>query len=572
LYAPADPTGNWPGNDKQARGEDTLAEEGLSEQMLHESEELYRTVVERATENIFFVDVATKQIVGANGAFHHSLGYASQKLSRISLYDVVADQDRDEVDRTVRHILKEGHCFLGESQHRRKDGSLIDVEVSASAVSYSGGRAICVAAHDITQRKRAEEDLRQSLDVLLALREAGQTLGSTLESEEVVTRLLKIMCRVSGLTAAVISALDERGQFRVWRAVGLEKLWPRTRYSPDAEATRRAVLETGERRLFKLRWSDPEGRRLKGLCLPLRVRGRIAGVLEAYGPPSLAEIEAVEILSSLAAQANSALENALLYEELTEREKRLEDLIGRLFATQEEERRRVAREVHDGLTQMATAAHQHLQAFARFHPPSSEDGQQILDQALELVQRTVSEARQVIANLRPTVLDDFGLKKAIYLEAEALRAEGWSLVCEGNMREDERLPTAIETAVFRIVQEALTNVRRHAATQRVSLSLDHLGQKVRLTIRDWGRGFDPAAPRDNGGRGEGVGLSSMQERVALLGGTFHVESYLGVGTLLRIDIPLQEGNSVAKESSSVGSYDAVSSVPDKQDLMWSTGK
>jgi signal transduction histidine kinase len=112
--------------------------------------------------------------------------------------------------------------------------------------------------------------------------------------------------------------------------------------------------------------------------------------------------------------------------QLAEREVRLRDLLGKLVAAQEE-RRRVAYEVHDGLAQMIVAVQQHLQAFVKQHPPASSQGRKSLNFSLELVQQTVEEARRVIGGLRPTALDDFGLAAALRLEVEALRSEGWEI-------------------------------------------------------------------------------------------------------------------------------------------------
>jgi PAS domain S-box-containing protein len=506
------------------------------EEALRWSESRYRAVVEQATEGIFLVDVRTMSIIESNAALCASLGYTADELGRLTLYDIVA-HDPESVDWNVRRTLEEGRCHIGERKYRREDGSLADVDVHASVVPHADRDVLSVVAYDVSGRKRTEENLRRSLGVLLALREAGQILGSTLETEEIVTRLLTIMRGVSGLTAAVISVENEAGQPKIWREVGLEGLWRKARYAPDAEGARRMVLDNGEHRLFRVQ--NPEGSgQLVGLCLPLRMKDRIAGVLEAYGPESLAGEEAVEILRSLAAQAASALENARLYGELAERERRLADLIGQLFTAQEEERRRVAYEVHDGLAQVAAAAHQHLQGFANFYPPDSADGRTLLSQTLGLVQHTVGEARRVIANLRPTALDDFGLGTALRIETDRLRDEDYHADYESNLKEDERLPIAAETALFRIAQEALTNVRKHADTRRVRVTLDRLGNRARLGVRDWGRGFDPAAPRVEGGPGERVGLNSMQERVALLGGSFLVESRPGTGAVVRVEIPL----------------------------------
>jgi len=224
---------------------------------------------------------------------------------------------------------------------------------------------------------------------------------------------------------------------------------------------------------------------------------------------------------------------------LVESERRLKDLVGKLVAAQEEERRRVAYEVHDGPTQVAIAAHQHLQAFADDHPPGSTVEPGELDRALELAQRAVTEARHIIENLRPTALDDFGLAVAVRMRVEELEKEGWEIGHEDALGE-ERLPDEIETALYRIAQEALTNVRKHARTTRARTRLARRGSKVRLEVRDEGRGFDPSSASREGSPGERVGLSSMRERVALLGGELKITSRPGAGTSLVAEVPLHE--------------------------------
>ena len=225
---------------------------------------------------------------------------------------------------------------------------------------------------------------------------------------------------------------------------------------------------------------------------------------------------------------------------LVESERRLKDLVGKLVAAQEEERRRVAYEVHDGPTQVAIAAHQHLQAFADDHPSGSTVELGELDRALELAQRAVTEARYIIENLRPTALDDFGLAVAVRIRVEELEKEGWEIGHEDALGE-ERLPDEIETALYRIAQEALTNVRKHARTTRARTRLTRLGSKVRLEVRDEGRGFDPSsASREGSSLGERVGLSCMRERVALLGGKLKITSRPGAGTSLVAEVPLPE--------------------------------
>ncbi len=233
--------------------------------------------------------------------------------------------------------------------------------------------------------------------------------------------------------------------------------------------------------------------------------------------------------------------------ELKERERQLKELVGKLVEAQEEERRRVAYEIHDGLTQTATAANQHLQAFAAYHRPNSEEGKKELGQVLELVRQTVKEARHVIAGLRPTELDELGLAAALYQQAEQLKNQGWQVTCEENLQ-SKRLPSTLETALYRVAQQALTNIQKHAKTKKVRLSLKCLkNRQVRLRIRDWGRGFEPEAlAKSESGPGERVGLAGMRERVALLGGEFEVISKPGAGTLVVAKVPLrtQRGRTV----------------------------
>jgi signal transduction histidine kinase len=228
---------------------------------------------------------------------------------------------------------------------------------------------------------------------------------------------------------------------------------------------------------------------------------------------------------------------------LGESERRFRSLVGQVMAAQEEERKRVAYEVHDGLAQTAAAAHHLLLAFARRYPPGSDEDRRLLDRSLELVQQTVGEARQVISDLRPTVLDDLGLATAVRQQVERLGGEGRSVEYEEAL-EGERLPTTMETALYRVAQEAIANVRKHAGEgARVRVTLRREAGSVSLRVRDWGQGFSVDGDgeyqaRRRGEPGERVGLSSMRERIALLGGRFTITSEPRVGTEVSADIPL----------------------------------
>lgn len=258
-------------------------------------------------------------------------------------------------------------------------------------------------------------------------------------------------------------------------------------------------------------------------------------------PPDHDDLDALQLLASqLAAAIQSAQhheDKGRLVAQLTEREQRLEELVDRLIGAQEEERRRIAYEVHDGLGQMMLGALQQLHTLADLYRPRSPRSRLALGRAIDMVQASVSEARRVIAGLRPTALDDLGLATALRIQISALQAEGWDLHYEEALG-NTRLTPALETTLFRICQEALSNVRKHAGTTSVTVSIRRISSQIELTVHDKGRGFSSellAGPAEPGTR---VGLLGMQERVNLLGGQLKIESQPGAGTRVWVSLPL----------------------------------
>ena len=223
--------------------------------------------------------------------------------------------------------------------------------------------------------------------------------------------------------------------------------------------------------------------------------------------------------------------------QLADRERQLEELVSKLITAQEEERRWLAYELHDSLIQMAVVTQRYIQTFADTHPPGSKVGLGELDRALELARQTVQEARRIVKGLRPTTLDDFGLATAVRQLVEELQKDGWEIGYEETLGK-ERLPAEVEITLYRVTQEALNNVQKHAQITAACVKLTQWGRKVRLEVRDEGRGFDPSAVSGEQGPVERMGLSSMRERVALLGGELEIRSKPGAGTSLVAEVPL----------------------------------
>jgi PAS domain S-box-containing protein len=213
---------------------------------------------------------------------------------------------------------------------------------------------------------------------------------------------------------------------------------------------------------------------------------------------------------------------------------RLETLSHQLLTVQEEERRRLARELHDQIGQQLAGLKLNLEALRVRHSALAAEPR-LLD-SLELIDQTIAQVGDTSLDLRPSMLDDLGLEAAIrsYARRQQARAGG-TISVHGTVT--QRLSDDVETAAFRIVQEAVRNAVTHGRARRVEIELEADARRLTLTIRDDGGGFDDAA-RTPDSPDTGMGLLSMRERVDLLGGDFEVQSVIGVGTTIRVRLPL----------------------------------
>ncbi|MBK5552389.1 MULTISPECIES: sensor histidine kinase [unclassified Pseudomonas] len=285
-------------------------------------------------------------------------------------------------------------------------------------------------------------------------------------------------------------------------------------------------------------WQDRPGDALPNvLRVPLRGGdGNAFGALVLANSVSLRapDNEDIESLHLLATLLAAHLENDRLLTTLKTRDRTLSDLVNRLFRAQEDERKRVAYDLHDGLAQTLAGLHQRLQGFAGRCPTLPDTLGADLQAILALAQHCVVEGRQLIGGLRPTVLDDFGVLKAVDKEADRLRDAGisvqWVTRCEA------RLPSQVEIALFRIAQEAINNILKHAHASHAQLALElHEGQAL-LRVDDNGKGFAVEQRLDTAGARH-LGLAAMQERASLLGGQLTCVSSAECGTHLRVSVP-----------------------------------
>jgi PAS domain S-box-containing protein len=225
-----------------------------------------------------------------------------------------------------------------------------------------------------------------------------------------------------------------------------------------------------------------------------------------------------------------------LNRELEVSHERLRALSRRLFEVQEEERKRLARDLHDDVGQALTALKIQLESLAR--PGGELAPRSRVDEIVDTVQHTLERVRQLSLSLRPPQLDDLGLAAALrsHLDRQA-RVAGLQAHFEAEDAPPALAPDA-ETACFRVAQEAINNVLRHARARNLWVRLFNTGGRLAISVRDDGRGFDLESVRARAANGASLGLVGMEERMALAGGSFELRSSLGQGTVLLATFPM----------------------------------
>jgi signal transduction histidine kinase len=296
------------------------------------------------------------------------------------------------------------------------------------------------------------------------------------------------------------------------------------------------VLERGHTERVDAVVDDPEvdqrvARELgitSAIYLPLQVRGRAFGVVAAHdklGPDPRFEEDDIRLAESLVSRAAIAVD-------LSERVTR--DALRRAVEAQELERARLARELHDETGQALASillGLGHLEEAVE-----TDEARKAAAELRQLVVSTLQDVRRLAVELRPSALDDFGLVPAVERLAATFAEQSGPVVDVAARLGELRLPRDAETALYRIVQEALTNVVKHSSARHVSITLVHNGETAVLVVEDDGNGFDPGETRP-----DALGLVGMRERVALVGGRLTVESTPGAGTTLVAEVPVAEG-------------------------------
>jgi signal transduction histidine kinase len=199
----------------------------------------------------------------------------------------------------------------------------------------------------------------------------------------------------------------------------------------------------------------------------------------------------------------------------------------------ERERRLIAYEIHDGLTQQLTGALYTLQAAVRLFDENPQESRRLLERSLQLLTEGLAESRRLIDGLRPPILEETGVVDAVNYLASKAHARGGPEIEVVSDPDLPRLIAPLENAIFRIIQEAINNACRHSRSSKVRVTLRRHEERLRLEIQDWGLGFDPAqVPRDR------FGLEGIRQRARLFDGQATISSAPGRGTRIEVDLPL----------------------------------
>ncbi|MBE0672484.1 MAG: HAMP domain-containing protein [Anaerolineales bacterium] len=274
------------------------------------------------------------------------------------------------------------------------------------------------------------------------------------------------------------------------------------------------------------------------ITIPLRAREQHLGIINLLcEKDSVVTSEDMELLTSIGSQVSEIVSNAWLHLKLVEKEAARQVLLKSLVEAQEEERRRLARELHDGAGQTLTGLLVRLKIIENKSPlPQTQKDLQIME---GLVSDTIEQIRTLAHQLRPAALEEFGLPLALdSLVQDMSRHDGLQADCSCNIKNNE-ISDEVESVLYRIAQEGLTNIVRHSHAAHLSLTVDRSSQGVIMTIEDDGVGFDPSALGVGDGK-KHLGLISMRERAEILGGTLDVYTAPDMGTTIQVTIPVDD--------------------------------
>jgi signal transduction histidine kinase len=441
-----------------------------------------------------------------------------------------------------------------ELENQRRLEAANQARLQAQAVALEAERQIS------QEMERLNEELRLTMRELSLLLDLSNELATGLSLRDRLHSVLQKIVESLEFPEAgliILTGRETDDSLEVMGAAGfpVAKGESQTRYKLACELGERCVAE----RMAMCRHEDgqiiefpmeealdrQQCRRYQSptlmISLPLAARQQVIGSLVLAQPESRGRTLAADelkLMVGIAQQLGLSIENARLYQEAQKREKMLAELLNQAVGAQEAERKRIARELHDATGQSLTAINLGLRGIENMLSRKSPAMAQQISELRSYGTSALGELRQIIADLRPSQLDDLGLVAAVewYVQEFEKRYEiEADFEIEGK---PVRLPSEYETVLFRITQEALTNIAKHAQATRAEIRLQTSSSQISVSIRDNGRGFDPQDVLREDGLHIGWGLRGIAERTLLLGGQYRIDSTPGQGTHIQVSIPL----------------------------------
>jgi PAS domain S-box-containing protein len=535
---------------------DALKSEALERQKAERANSLLAAIVGSSEDAIVSKSldgIITSWNKGAEDLFGYKVEEAVGK--NITLI-IPADRLGEEI--TILERLKRGERIEHfQTRRRRKDGTLLDISLTISPVKDAAGVVVGASkiARDITQQMLAERALRESEERFRAIVETTPECvklvtndGTLLHMNPPGLRMVGADCaeRVVGKSVYDLIASHDRERFRVFN----ERICRGERSSLEFDIVGlNGTAHHMETHAAPLRMADGNVVQL-AMTRDITERTRVQEQLRR------SEERLRTLADELEKQVRArTLELEERNNEVLQQSEQLRELSNRLLQAQEYERRHIARELHDSAGQIITALGMNLASMTHDVAKNPRLGKS-LDDSQSLVQQLSKEIRTTSYLLHPPLLDENGLPEAIRWYMHGL-AERSDLIVDLSIAEDfGRLPSEMELAVFRVVQECLTNIHRHSGSKAATLRLSRTAEAVALEIQDDGKGIPAEKLGGIHAQRSGVGIAGMRERVRHFKGTMDIHSS-GTGTKISVALPipttdiLEQENILQEQASSI---------------------
>jgi PAS domain S-box-containing protein len=497
--------------------------------------------------------IADGRIVDVNNRWVELFGYRREEV--IGRTEVDLDLLIDPAARARALHIAQANGLLRdfEVQVRRKSGEVRDLLVSGVPVELPGVPATWISTQlDITDRNSVDAERTRllesqtesraiaeaALERLRAIDTITDVALSCLNVDDLLRELLKRLRHTLGVEVASVRLIDEEREELHVRAIDGVRLECVEQLGIPLDAVNLCAPSminelhapaAGSDDWFAKMWAAINMPLRAGMTVPLIVDGTAIGIVAVTSTRTPFTDDDLYLLQVVAERVAPAVHRALLGETVRASHDRLEAMSRRLLAAGEEERRRVAVELHDDLGQLLTAAKINVQSAER--QASASPAQ--LREAIMCIDQALQRVRDLALDLRPSVLDDLGLAAAVrwYVDRFAAKAH---LDTHLSIDQLPPLDPTLETTCFRLAQETLTNIARHAQARHVWFDLHRLGDTLQLRIRDDGVGYDVAAAHTHARAGASLGLLGMEERVSLMHGTLKIISAPGCGTQVTV--------------------------------------